>query len=419
MQDSTQDNTNNIFSVILSSLGSAIEFYEFIIITVFAVEIGRYFFSVTSPFLASLTTFSVFASGWLARPLGGLILGHLGDRYGRKKIFLFSISVMAFCSLIICLIPPYKQIGSISPIIFVTLRLVQGVALGGEVSGALVFVYELIARNKSIATALVISFLTVGILAANLVSYVIFLVTKETGHLNDWKYAVFIGSILGFISLLLRQKFNESPEYIANQDKIIKLPSKELFIKHKGSLLQSFIISGVEGIILSQVLVFLPTYFRMLNFAQPQIFIFSVSLNLAFIVGTMVGGYLSDKAQANHKVMQSSTLLSLLLVPLMFVCVYKHILIIPMLLIALFVVGLYAGSYSAVINSLFPVEVRFSAVAITQNLAFALIGGSCPLISLFLMHRHYWYAPALTYGLFTVTCLLIMRGLRYLNVTRN
>src|SRR5476649_2377013 len=127
----------------LAALGGALEFYDFVIYVFLAPVIGRLFFPADMPdWLRPLQTFGIFAAGYLARPLGGILIAHFGDLLGRKKMFTLSIFLMAVPTLLMGLLPTYAQIGVWAPILLLLLRVIQGAAIGGEVPGAWVFVSE-------------------------------------------------------------------------------------------------------------------------------------------------------------------------------------------------------------------------------------------------------------------------------------
>ena len=136
-------NRNDYKTLSLSALGGALEFYDFIIFVFFATVVGKLFFPVDMPeWLRMMQTFGIFAAGYLARPLGGIIMAHFGDLLGRKKMFTLSIFMMAVPTLIMGLLPTYAQIGLWAPVLLLLMRIIQGAAIGGEVPGAWVFVSE-------------------------------------------------------------------------------------------------------------------------------------------------------------------------------------------------------------------------------------------------------------------------------------
>src|SRR5665647_2542350 len=134
---------NDYRALVLAALGGALEFYDFIIFVFFAVVIGQLFFPPDMPdWLRQLQTFGIFAAGYLARPLGGIVMAHFGDMLGRKRMFMLSILLMSLPTLAIGLLPIYAVIGIWAPLLLLTLRIMQGAAIGGEVPGAWVFVSE-------------------------------------------------------------------------------------------------------------------------------------------------------------------------------------------------------------------------------------------------------------------------------------
>src|ERR1700749_2994045 len=125
--------------IILSSLGGSLEFYDFVIYSMFAQYIGAAFFPATSQLDSLMYSFSVFAVGYLARPLGGVVFSHFGDKYGRRRVFIISILAMSAATICMGLLPTHAKIGSAASILMVCLRLIQGFSLGGELPGAITF----------------------------------------------------------------------------------------------------------------------------------------------------------------------------------------------------------------------------------------------------------------------------------------
>jgi len=156
-------------------LGGALEFYDFVIFVFFAAVVSKLFFPAEMPeWLRQIQTFGIFAAGYLARPLGGVIMAHFGDLLGRKKMFTLSIFMMALPTLGMGLMPTYAQIGIAAPLLLLLLRIIQGAAIGGEVPGAWVFVAEHVPnRHVGYACGTLTAGLTFGILLGSLMATLI------------------------------------------------------------------------------------------------------------------------------------------------------------------------------------------------------------------------------------------------------
>ena len=157
--------------VLLASLGGTLEFYDFVIFGVFARDIGQAVFAPTyDPIVSLIMSFATFTVGYLARPIGGVVLAHYGDRYGRRAVFLWSVFVMSAATLGMGLVPSYAQIGVAASLLMVTLRLIQGFCLGGELPGALTYVVETAPRIAPFVCGVVFACVTSGVAVATAVS---------------------------------------------------------------------------------------------------------------------------------------------------------------------------------------------------------------------------------------------------------
>src|SRR5690606_14114442 len=171
----------------LAALGGALEFYDFVIFVFFATTMGALFFPADMPeWMRLVQTFGIFAAGYLARPLGGIVLAHFGDLRGRKRMFMLSIFMMAVPTLLMGLLPTYASIGVLAPVLLLLLRVMQGAAIGGEAPGAWVFVSEHVSpRHRSFACGALSAGLLAGILVGALVAAGIGAALTEA-QLLDW-----------------------------------------------------------------------------------------------------------------------------------------------------------------------------------------------------------------------------------------
>ncbi len=187
----------------LSALGGALEFYDFIIFVFFAAVVGKLFFPAEMPdWLRQLQTFGIFAAGYLARPLGGIVMAHFGDLLGRKRMFSLSIFMMAVPTLCMGLLPTYAQIGVWAPLALLALRVVQGAAIGGEVPGAWVFVAEHVPERRiGFACSTLTAGLTAGILLGSLTASAINRAfSPEELAAWAWRVPFLLGGVFGLVS---------------------------------------------------------------------------------------------------------------------------------------------------------------------------------------------------------------------------
>jgi MFS family permease len=236
----------SIRSVILaSSVGTLIEWYDFYIFGSLATVIASQFFPKTNPTAALLSTLATFAAGFIVRPFGALVFGRLGDLIGRKYTFMLTLIIMGGSTFAIGLIPSYESIGVFAPILILVLRLLQGLALGGEYGGAATYVAEHApADRRGYFTSWIQTTATLGLL----LSLGIILITRHSldkdlstsiSKFNDWGWRIpfLISIILVAVSIYIRLRMKESPLFskLKTEGKTSVNPLKESFA-HKGNL---------------------------------------------------------------------------------------------------------------------------------------------------------------------------------------
>ncbi len=255
-------------NLVLASLGSMLEFYEFMVFGFLTVIIARQFFPASMPdTVKTFQAFAIFSLGFLLRPLSGVILGHLGDRVGRKKLFLFTVFGMAVPTLMIGLLPTYAQIGIAAPLILLTLRMAQGVAIAGEFAGAAVFVFEHAPADRvgyALGWMMGGSYLGffVGAAIGTLLSHVL---DPAALDLWGWRVAFIIGGIFGLIAVYLRRSLDETPLFKeitkikATSDGI---PLLNLLQRHLSSTVFVTGCGAYLGIMVLIVYFYMPTFLQ-------------------------------------------------------------------------------------------------------------------------------------------------------------
>ncbi len=370
----------------LAALGGALEFYDFIIFVFFAVVIGELFFPADIPeWLRQFQTFGIFAAGYLARPLGGIIMAHFGDLIGRKRMFTLSILLMALPTLLIGLLPTYATLGIAAPLLLLLLRILQGAAIGGEVPGAWVFVAEHVpARRVGVACGTLTAGLTAGILLGSLVATAINR-GMSPAEVSDWgwRLAFVLGGAFGIVAMYLRRWLHETPvfaEMQANKALAEELPLKTVLRNHKGSVLISMLLTWLLSAGIVVVILMTPTYLQKVHGISPADALTANSLAiLALTLGCIFYGRLIDALGSGPTFMLGSLLLAGASYAFYHGLAAGMDQLIPLYMLAGFAVGI-VGAVPYVMVNAFPAVVRFSGLSFSYNVAYAIFGGLTPML---------------------------------------
>ena len=370
----------------LSALGGALEFYDFIIFVFFATVVGKLFFPADMPeWLRLMQTFGIFAAGYLARPLGGIVMAHFGDLLGRKKMFTLSIFMMAVPTLIMGLRPTYAQLGMWAPILLLLMRVIQGAAIGGEVPGAWVFVSEHVPqRHIGYACGTLTSGLTAGILLGSLVATAInSLYTPVEVADYAWRIPFLLGGVFGLFSVYLRRWLHETPVFAELQLRKAlaeEVPLRAVLRDHRGAILISMLLTWLLSAAIVVLILMTPTVLQTVYHFSPTKALQANSLAIVFLsVGCIIAGALSDRFGAGRVFVFGCT--ALLLSSWTF---YHSLAAHPDWLFPLYALtGLLVGTIGAVpyvMVKAFPPVVRFSGLSFSYNVAYAIFGGLTPMI---------------------------------------
>ena len=396
----------------LSALGGVLEFYDFIIFVFFTKIIAQLFFPPDIPdWLRQLETYAIFAAGYLARPLGGIIMAHFGDMMGRKKMFTLSIFLMAIPTLAIGLMPTYATIGIWAPIFMLLCRIMQGAAIGGEAPGAWVFVAEHVApRHISFACALLTSGLTGGILLGAVVAAAVN-ASFQPNELLDygWRLPFILGGIFGMISVWLRRWLHETPVFQELQSKRAiseEIPLKTVLKSHRSAVILTMLLTWQLSAAIVTMILMTPALLQSLHVTDAKLALeANIIATLTLTIGCVFFGALAGKFGAGRLLFIGS--LGLAVTSIYF---YRQRLVSTEQIFILyglcgFFVGVI-GTMPAVCVMAFPASIRFTGLSFSYNIAYAVFGGLTPvLVSLLLPFNH--MAPAYYVAALSVLGMLI------------
>ncbi|PTT47968.1 MFS transporter [Aeromonas sp. HMWF016] len=370
----------------LAALGGALEFYDFIIFVFFAVVIGELFFPADIPeWLRQFQTFGIFAAGYLARPLGGIIMAHFGDLIGRKRMFTLSIIMMALPTLLIGLLPTYAVLGIAAPLLLLLLRILQGAAIGGEVPGAWVFVAEHVpARRVGVACGTLTAGLTAGILLGSLVATAINRGMSPSDVTDwGWRLAFILGGVFGIVAMYLRRWLHETPvfaEMQANKALADELPLKTVLRSHKSSVVVSMLLTWLLSAGIVVVILMTPTYLQKVYGITPAEALTANSLAIvALTLGCILYGRVIDLLGSGPTFMLGSLLLAGSSYAFYHGIASGMAQLVPLYMLAGFAVGI-VGAVPYVMVNAFPPVVRFSGLSFSYNVAYAIFGGLTPML---------------------------------------
>ncbi|QIL69896.1 MHS family MFS transporter [Diaphorobacter sp. HDW4B] len=370
----------------LSALGGTLEFYDFVVYVFFANILGALFFPTDMPdWLRQLQTLGIFAAGYLARPIGGIIIAHFGDKLGRKKMFTLSIFLMAVPTLVIGLLPTYASIGIAAPLLLLAMRVLQGAAIGGEMPGAWVFVAEHVPqRHYGLAVGTLTAGITGGILLGSL--FAVFINTHySAAEINDyaWRIPFILGGVFGLVSVYLRRFLEETPIFkeMAQRKKVAKeLPVKTVLREHRPAMLLVALMTWVLSTTVVVVILMTPAYLQKVFHIAPTLSLeANVAATLTLTIGCAVCGWATDRI--GTKAVMLIGWGGLAVTSYLF---YMNLPGTPESLIWLYaLVGFFCGSISLLpITGVraFPPAIRFSGLSFAYNMAYAVFGGLTPII---------------------------------------
>lgn len=378
-------NGQDVKTLTLAALGGALEFYDFVIFVFFTVVLGRLFFPPDMPeWLGQIQAFGIFAAGYLFRPLGGLIMGHFGDRFGRKRMFTLSVGLMAVPTLLIGLMPTYETLGYGAPLLLLLMRIFQGIAIGGEVPGAWAFVSEHVPSNRvGLACSLLETGLTAGILLGSMVAVLI------NSHLSPaevqdygWRLPFLLGGLFGLVILYLRRWLQETPvfEEIRKRRELSTMPLRDVFHHYRTEAIVSIVSAWMLTACLVVVCLMTPTLLVKL-FQVPLVEALRANTvaNIALCISLVIAGMAYDRFGPKPVVIIGAPLLILSLYALYAGVGSAPHLLLPLYAAAGFCAGV-VGIVPIVMVQLFPAHVRFTGISLCYNLTYAVVGGVTPLV---------------------------------------
>lgn len=371
------------------------EFYDFIIVFFFAKIISQHFFPAgIGEFWAMLNTHGTFAAGYLARPLGGVVMAHFGDKFGRKNMFMLSIALMVIPTFSLAVIPTYETIGYAAPLFLILVRICQGIAIGGELPGAWVFIHEHApAGHKNAFVGFLTGCVTGGILLGSFVALLMnFIYTPA--ELSDWAWRVpfVIGGVFGLISIYLRRFLQETPVFkkMRESKALAKFPLEEVVKTSRfGIWISMFITWVLTGCIVVFILLMPGFVGGVLGFSPFETTYFQMGGLVCIVSSCWLTGRLADKHNPSTLCILFSAGFAVSSVAF-FSLLYTAAPVVSEVVLAYFATCFFAGIMNfcpIFMCDVFPARIRFSGISFAYNIAYALSGAFTPQLS-FALHAY-------------------------------
>ncbi|MEU0600738.1 MFS transporter [Streptomyces sp. NPDC006393] len=400
-------------------IGSTIEWFDFYIYgTASALVFGKVFFPELGGAVGTLVAFATFWVGFLARPLGGILFGHYGDRLGRKKTLVITLLMMGVSTTLIGLLPSYSSIGMAAPVLLVCIRMVQGIGLGGEWGGSVLIASEHAPKGKSVLYG---AFAQQGSPVGNTLSTVAFLATSQMPDdaFVSWGWRVpFLASAgLVVVGLFVRMKVAESPamaDLIKNKE-VAKLPVAEV-VRTQPLL----IALGVGACTIGLSATYFKSTFALswatssLDFDRSSFLTIILVANITQVIVQPFGAVIATRMRSWSRAVTLMLLPELVLLPLMFILIGTENYGLAMLGVAVATIPhcLYYAALAGMLASRFPARLRYTSISLCYQLCGTLLGGTTPIIGQFLLNRTGSITVVIGYAVFqvvlTLGCMLLL-----------
>ncbi|WP_232224331.1 MFS transporter [Candidatus Paracaedibacter symbiosus] len=380
-------------TVTVSMIGNLFEWFDFALFGYFAPIIGKLFFPSDDPVTELISAFGVFAAGFLVRPIGGMIFGHIGDRLGRKRALVLTILLMAIPTAMIGCLPTYTQIGIAAPILLILMRMLQGLSMGGNYGGSITFTTEHTdPKQRGLIGSFAVTSCLIGILFGSATATILSFILPEADLYSwGWRIPFIIGIFICFVGYYMRRNIPESPEYVVTQEmgKIQQHPVLEVFREHGNTLVKVVLAVMLHDLSFYILFVYMASYLSEIVGLSKNAALTINTINLVVVsIVTVLAAWLSDHIGRKPVLAMAALLFVVGTIPLLTIVSGTKdttTILVAQMVLAI-AVGGYFGPLPALMVESYPTSVRFSAIAITTNISGPLFGGTAPMLVAYLVN---------------------------------
>lgn len=397
-------------------MGNVLEWYDFALFGVLAPIIASHFFPSADPLAGLINSYAVFAIGFLARPLGGVIFGHIGDRFGRRQALVLSVTLMAVPTALMGLLPTYQEVGVLAPILLTLLRIVQGISTGGEFAGSIVFLVEQAPDHRRGLYGSVANFgaMIGGLLGAAIGWLISEILTPDAMQDWGWRLLFLSGIVVGLFGLWARVGVPDTPVF-AELAACEGLPSKPLRTALRREWRQMATAIGLNWSASVGYYVVFVWFISNVNEIIGLSYRTALGVGtfglVAGLLATLAVGHLADIVGHKRMLVAGSIATAIFSVPLLMLAATGTLAAVALAQLGLAILAaVFLGTLPAVFVSLHGPALRCTALSVSYNTALALFGGTAPLIATLLVKVTGWPgAPGLYLVLTALVCLMLVR----------
>jgi MFS transporter, MHS family, proline/betaine transporter len=377
-------------------VGNVLEWYDFALFGVLAPIIASHFFPSADPLAGLINSYAVFAIGFLARPLGGVIFGHIGDRFGRRQALVLSVTLMAVPTALMGLLPTYQEVGVLAPILLTLLRIVQGISTGGEFAGSIVFLVEQAPDHRRGLYGSIANFgaMIGGLLGAAIGWLISEILTPDAMQDWGWRLLFLSGIVVGLFGLWARVGVPDTPVF-AELAACEGLPSKPLRTALRREWRQMATAIGLNWSASVGYYVVFVWFISNVNEIIGLSYRTALGVGtfglVAGLLATLAVGHLADIVGHKRMLVAGSIATAIFSVPLLMLAATGTLAAVALAQLGLAILAaVFLGTLPAVCVSLHGPALRCTALSVSYNTALALFGGTAPLIATLLVKVTGW-----------------------------
>ena len=371
---------NVVKLVVATSLGNALEWFDISVYAYFAVYLSKAFFPANDPTTSLLLTFGTFGLTFLARPVGGVLLGTYADRYGRKASLLVSIAMMTCGTLAVACMPTFDKIGVVAPLLVIVARLVQGFSAGGEFGSSTAFLVEhMPGRRGFVASWQFASQGMSSLLGSGFGALLSSTLSEANLQTWGWRIPFFFGVLIGPVGLYIRNRIEDATAPPAAKH---DTPVRMVFLKQKFSVLLALGALAVSTAV-NYLIIYMPTYVvKTLNLSPTIGYLAAFAAAIAAILFNPVAGIVSDRVGRTRYLIAVGVVLLFAIFPIFLLLTSRPTAaVIVLSVLALGTLkALYLGALAALMSELFPAATRATGLGLSYNIGVTVFGGMGPVI---------------------------------------